>query len=136
MFNVSYTYSHFRFEDYEAGSISFDDKRIPGIPIQQLQAAVTLREAWWYATIEGETRGAVYLDDANSGTSGGYQTMNLRLGSEGLPGMPWLAPRVGVHNVFDRVHAASISVNASSGRYYEPAPGRSVFVGLSLTGMR
>lgn len=38
-----------------------------------------------------------------------------------------------VDNLFDRRYAGSVIVNESNGRYYEPAPGRSVGVGLGAT---
>ncbi len=43
-----------------------------------------------------------------------------------------LAPFVGVLNLFDRRYAGSVVVNASGGRFYEPAPGRNLVVGLRV----
>jgi iron complex outermembrane receptor protein len=131
---ASYSYSHFLFEDYEVAGTSYDENRIPGIPIQQLQGAVTVRRSGWYLTLEGEARGAVYMDDANTARSNAYEVMNVRLGGEGVVGLSWLSPRAGVQNVFDRRYAPSISVNATNGRYFEPAPGRIVYAGVTIGG--
>jgi iron complex outermembrane receptor protein len=128
---LSYSFSQFLFEDYEVGGTSYDENRIPGIPMQQVQGSATLRKWDWYLTIEGETRGSVFVDDANSTRYSGYEVMNLRLGSAHLPGVPWLSVRAGINNVFDRSYAGSISVNASNGRFYEPAAGRTIYVGLA-----
>jgi iron complex outermembrane receptor protein len=129
---LSYSYSHFRFEDYEVAGTDFADKRIPGIPIQQLQGSATFRNGAWYLVMEGETRGGVYVSDANTIRSPGYELMNARLGWDGTGRLSWLSTRVGVQNVFDRRHVTSVSVNATNGRYYEPAPGRVYFAGVTL----
>ena len=39
---------------------------------------------------------------------------------------------VGVLNAFDATYNASVVINAFGRRYYEPAPGRSLYGGLSL----
>jgi len=140
MFALSYLYSHFQFDDYQvtsAGATSvYDGNRIPGIPFQQIQGAMTLRKDVWYLTLEGETRGRIYVDDANTTRSSGYEIMNARLGGEGIFGLSWLSPRLGVQNAFDRKYAASVAVNAVFGRYYEPAAGRTLYFGVTVRGMR
>ncbi len=39
---------------------------------------------------------------------------------------------VGVRNLFDEEHYANVRLNGIFGRFYEPAPGRSVYGGLAL----
>jgi len=39
---------------------------------------------------------------------------------------------IGVQNVFDRIYAASLAVNAARGKFYEPASRRSLFAGISF----
>jgi iron complex outermembrane receptor protein len=95
-----------------------------------------------FVTVEGIVQGSIFVDDANSARSSGYQIANLRLGSTGFFrgrrvgssgfGYPWLSPVVGIQNLFDRRYVSSVSVNASGGKYYEPAPGRTLFVGLTV----
>jgi len=34
------------------------------------------------------------------------------------------------------LYVGSVVINAAAGRYYEPAPGRSVYIGLSLGAAR
>jgi iron complex outermembrane receptor protein len=38
-----------------------------------------------------------------------------------------------LNNLFDKNYAGSVIVNESNGRYFEPAPGRSIFAGASIT---
>jgi iron complex outermembrane receptor protein len=47
-------------------------------------------------------------------------------------GRQFVTPVIGVQNVLDREYVGSVSVNASGGKYYEPAPGRLIYAGLTV----
>lgn len=129
--SVSYAWSHFRFVDFTVGDQSFAGSRIPGIPRQQLQGSVTWIGGTMYATAEGVIASSVFGDDANSVRVPGYEILDLRVGARDLLG-PRIAPVVGLQNVFDRRYVSSVVVNAAGGRFYEPAPRRTVYVGLTI----
>ncbi|MDQ6829192.1 MAG: TonB-dependent receptor [Gemmatimonadota bacterium] len=130
------SYSEFHFTEFTADTggkhVVFTGNRIPGIPIQQAQASATWLRHDLYVTLEGITAGGMYVDDGNTARAAGYQIANMRLGSTGLFGNPWVAPVIGVQNLFDRRYVSSVSVNATGGKFYEPAPGRVVYIGLTL----
>ena len=133
----SYTYSHFRFTRYESGGVDFSGNRIPGIPRHRFQSSLRLRTGRTFALIENEATGRTYVDDANTTTASGYAVTNARLGSDISRGRAHASVVLGVQNIFDRVYASSLAVNAARGKYFEPAPGRAFFVGLSIgTGER
>jgi iron complex outermembrane receptor protein len=129
---ASYSYSDFSFRDYVVGTNDFSDSRIPGVPNQQFQGYATWRWRDWSATLEGITAGGAFLDDANAARSSGYEVMNARLGGRIAVGQVALTPVVAISNLFDRTYAGAIVTNAAAGRYFEPAPGRTVYAGLSL----
>jgi iron complex outermembrane recepter protein len=137
--NTAYAYSQFKYTDYQLetrvgtvlDTVVYDGNRIPGIPAQTFQASATYRIGRAYATLEGITAASMFVDDANTTRSSGYEVVNARLGGTAVFGKPWFAPVVGVQNVFDRKYVSSVSINAAGGRYYEPAPGRAYFVGLT-----
>lgn len=136
----SYSYSDFRFDDYAvtAGGVTtrYDDNRIPGIPLHQLQASTTWRWHGMFLTGEGTMSSRVLVDDANSAAAAGWTVANFRAGGRVSLGAASVVPVVGVQNVFDRRYVGSVVVNAAGGRYYEPAPGRTLHIGLSLTTSR
>jgi len=41
-------------------------------------------------------------------------------------------PFIGINNLFDKEYMANVRLNASFGRYYEPAPERNFYAGLLL----
>jgi iron complex outermembrane recepter protein len=140
MFASAYSYSDFRFDDYAVttGAVTerYDDKRIPGIPLHQLQASMTWRWSGLFLTAEGITSSRVPVDDANSGVAAGWTLANMRMGGRIPIGGTSVMPVVAVQNLFDRRYAGSVVVNAAGGRFYEPAPERSISIGLSLTAAR
>jgi iron complex outermembrane receptor protein len=129
--SVSYSYSDFIFDEYVVGSTDFEDKRIPGVPVHLGQLGVTWRARGYF--VSGDVLGSskIQVDDGNTAAAEGYVVMNVRAGATATFGRPWLSPIVGIQNVFDTQYVGSVSVNASGGKYYEPAPGRVVYVGLT-----
>ena len=133
----AYSYSDFRFDEYAVttGTVTdtFDDNRIPGIPVHQLQAAVTQRWRQLFATAEAIASSRQFVDDANRASAGGWAIANVRAGGRFPMGETEVTPVITVHNVFDRRYAGSTVINAAAERYYEPAPERSISVGLTIT---
>jgi iron complex outermembrane receptor protein len=137
---AAYSYSDFTFDQYTltTGGVTTDfaGKRIPGIPLNQFQAAVTghLRRPFGdlFATIEGQLQSSTFANDTNTVRSPGYEVANVRVGGTAVFGRPWLSAVVGVQNVFDRRYVSYVNINANAGKYYEPAQGRLVYAGLTL----
>ena len=139
---LSYSYADYEFVDYKVvtgtpptqTTTVYDGKRIPGIPTHQAQASLTLFNRWGHGTVETIASSRTLVDDANSASAAGYAILNLRIGARvPLGALGEAEPVVGMHNVFDRSYVGSVSVNAAGGRYYEPASGRALFVGVTVT---
>jgi iron complex outermembrane receptor protein len=133
---ASYSYSDFAFREYVVGTSDYRGNRIPGVPNQQVQGYATWSWRGWSATLEGQTQGGMYMDDANTLRAGSWEVMNARVGGRITVGDVALAPVLSVANLFDRTYAASIVVNAAAGRYFEPAPGRTIYAGLTVAAGR
>jgi iron complex outermembrane receptor protein len=56
----------------------------------------------------------------------------MRIGGRIPIGGTSVIPVVAVQNLFDRHYSGSVVVNAAGGRFYEPAPERTVSIALSL----
>jgi len=132
---ATWTYSDFRYRRYAftAGATThvLDGRRLPGIPQQTLRLALrarpaSLRGAW--GEFETQHASPYAVDDTLSRQTAAWWVTNLRMGWEGAH----VAPFVAVQNLFNRKYVASVVVNAAAGRYYEPAPGRNLLVGLTV----
>ncbi len=138
---TAWTYSDFRYTSYALGSRVLDGQPLPGIPQHWLHFLLQARPgfargAW--AELE-ETHSSGYAVDDTMSTSLAprakpWWTTNVRLGWDGTVGSVRLRPFVGFNNVFNRSYVGSVVINAARGRYYEPAPGRNMYVGFSLGG--
>ncbi|MEI7036729.1 TonB-dependent receptor family protein [Fulvimonas yonginensis] len=108
--------------------------RIPGVPWRYGSLRLERGGALgWHGGIELDGAGAVPVDDRDSARAPGY----LRTGVDIAYGLALGSTRLGlsarVDNLFDRRIVGSVIVNDGNGRYYEPAPGRSLTLGAQLT---
>jgi iron complex outermembrane receptor protein len=130
---VGYTFLDARFKSSfssAAGTIA-SDNRLPGVPMHSLFADVEARVAYALtAGLEMRAESKAYVNDANSEAAPGYTVFNARIGHETQVGPAKLYLFGRVDNIFDRKYAGSVIVNDSNGRFYEPAPGRRLFVGV------
>jgi iron complex outermembrane receptor protein len=61
-----------------------------------------------------------------------WWSTNVRGGWEGKAGSVHLASFIGINNAFNHLYVSSVVINAARGRFYEPAPGRNAYMGLSV----
>jgi len=131
---AAYSYSRFRFNRYSPGGVDYADNHIPGAARHRFQAALTSTWSRGFAVADVESAGRVFADDANAVVASAYEVANLRTGFSPLHSLPRLFLTAGVQNLFDRTYAPSIVVNAARQKYFEPAPSRSFYAGLSVGG--
>jgi iron complex outermembrane receptor protein len=83
--------------------------------------------------LEGQYRSEVYVEDSNDAKAApGYAVFNWRTRFEQHFG-PWTTHQlVRLDNIFDRQYVGSVIVGDSNGRYYEAAPGRSLYAGVGV----
>ncbi|HUF12388.1 MAG TPA: TonB-dependent receptor [Longimicrobiales bacterium] len=127
---LAYAWIDARFDDFAVDSVSFAGNRVPGVAPHRIDLGVGSRGERWFAGVEATWSAAVPVDDANSEEADAYGVVDARAEWRlpvGLVGV-WLFG--GVRNVLDEDYVGSVVVNAFGARYYEPAPGRTVYVGL------
>ncbi|UXH80555.1 TonB-dependent receptor family protein [Roseateles amylovorans] len=95
--------------------------------------------AWkpaWASDTEGamEWRGVkrTAVNDINSEWAAGYGLVNLRLSQAWRVGHGQWSLTARIDNLADRRYVGSVIVNDGNGRFYEPAPGRSFWLGLKF----
>jgi iron complex outermembrane recepter protein len=136
---AAWTYSDYRFRDYSftdtAGIHVLDGRPLAGIPANWLQLTVRARPAAfagvWAEVQPTYSSGYLVSDVADTRTSPWWST-NVRAGWDGSAGSMRLAPFIGINNALNHQYVSSVVINAARGRYYEPAPGRNVYLGMSI----
>lgn len=131
---ANWTLSDFRYTRYAVGSQRLDGRRLPGIPPQWLDLVLHARPGRGRGWIDIELQHAsgYPVDDTLSVRTSPWTTAGIRAGWQGTVGRAPFQPFVAVNNVFDRRYVSSVVINATRGRYYEPAPGRNVYLGLTV----
>jgi iron complex outermembrane receptor protein len=133
----AYTFADYEFTEFQTEDDTFDGNEIPGVPRHQLHWSVrylTANGLW--GAVDNTHTSSLVVNDANTTEAEGWWTTNLRVGWDGQAGRVRIAPFVGVLNAFDERYSGSVVVNARGGRYFEPAPGRNVYVGLEVGALR
>lgn len=142
--NITWTYADYRFRRYSfttgGQAFTLDGRELPGVPKHWLHLTLRAhpsiaRGAW--AEVEqtyssGYLAGDTVSASATNARTSAWWATQLRVGWAGELGRMRVAPFLGVNNVFNHRYVGSVVINAARDRYYEPAPGRNVYGGLSL----
>jgi iron complex outermembrane recepter protein len=131
---AAYSYTDARYTDYALADASFAGSRIAGVAPHHLQTLLRFSGTKLFLDLESRYQGAVAVNDANSVHSPAYAVHSVRAGLTRVEiARLALAPFLGVDNLLDRAYNSSVVVNAAAGRYFEPGPPRSFYLGADLT---
>ena len=128
---LSATWLRYVYDDFVVAGTSFNDNRVPGVAPVTVNAFASVSPTWGTAALELMHAGRVAANNANTAWADSYQILNARVAFK-VPTSFSMEPVVGVENIFDKTWASNVVVNAAGGRYYEPGPGRTFFVGLRM----
>jgi len=130
--SVAYSYIQARFDQFRTATETLDGNRIPGIPNQHLHAELRYDDPrGWYSVWDMLHVNSFYADNSNLVKTEPYTVSNLRLGYK-LELDNWMiSPFMGVNNLFNEAYNSNVRINATFGRYYEPAPLRNFQGGVS-----
>ena len=152
----AYTFADYRYDEFQIISVNkavtppdttvhdLHNRALPGIPKHWLHLTLQARPTWAHdawAELEETHSSSFFVDDTLDIRTDAWWTTNVRVGWDGSLGSVRFHPFVGFNNLFNRKYVSSVAINAQPirvgsnfvpGRYYEPAPGRNVYVGFSL----
>lgn len=109
--------------------------RIPAVPADTLYAGLTWRRAphdCWI-TLEGIGRAQLYANDLDSQAAAGYWLANLHAGIEQQRSVWDVTESLRLDNIGNRSYVGSLIVNETNMRYYEPEPGRTVYLMVTVS---
>jgi iron complex outermembrane receptor protein len=130
---IGYTLLNARFRSPYVGAQGLVPvgNRLPGAPRHSLFADVegSVMEAV-KAGLEMRLESKTWVNDLNSDAAPGYAVFNARLSQEFRFNGAKMVLYGRIDNLFAKNYAGSLIVNDTNGRYFEPAPGRRLFVGV------
>jgi len=150
---LAYTGMQFEFDDFEierevdgnTSAYQLSDNEVPGVPPHHLFAGFTYAHpgSGAFAEVNAQWTAEYYANDFNGPAPGsgkaksdfvndGYTLFDLRAGfsynGETVGGVLF----AGVNNLFDTRYNGSIVPNAFGDRFFEPAAGRTWYIGFGL----
>lgn len=131
---AAYTVANYEYRQYvDDDGHDYAGNRLPGIPEQTAFGELKWqRDNVGYAALDVQWAGSIYADDANQVRVAPHTVVNTRIGKAIPAGKHDLNVYLGVDNLFDDDYFDNIRINSYGGRYFEPAPGRTLYAGLSI----
>lgn len=132
--NADYTYNHFRYGSFVKGTDDFSGKKVPSVPANTFSLMADLQmKNGLYTNITYYSASMIYLNDANTASAEAYDLVGCRVGWK----KTWknkikTSFYAGVDNLLDEVYSLGNDINAAGGRYYNAAPTRNYYAGLTF----
>lgn len=127
----TYTYSNFKYKEYNTPNGDFVNNQLPGIP--KHFATISLEHqnvSGLNARVQQKYIGELFTNDANSIALPSYTSTDFNMSYRiKLKHTLWV-PFIGIQNIFNTAYNDNLRINAFGDRYYEPAPGMNFYIGL------
>lgn len=144
--HLAYSWSDFEFTEYvDSAGFDFSGRQVPGVPAHRIFLALAYEHPLGlFGELHLRWVDEFFANDFNGPPPGStrpaddfvnpaYAVLDLRLGFDRAFDGFGLAPFLGVNNVLDERYNGSIVPNALGARFFEPAPGRNLYFGVSLS---
>jgi iron complex outermembrane receptor protein len=129
-FWLSYTWQHYRFDDYVQDQTDLSDNELTGVPSRLMAGGVdyTFRDQLSLSVTMGYTD-RIPLNNENSVYADAYTLVGAKLQYK----LRSYAFYAGSENLLDEKYSLGNDLNSSLGRYYNATPARSFFGGIKIT---
>lgn len=130
----SYAWHDFHYGNFKQVSTDFSKNKLPGAAPNVVVAGLDITsKAGCYINITYNYVDKIALNDANSAYASSYNLLGTRLGyKKGFNRKISAEIFVGADNLFDTKYSLGNDINAAAGRYYNTAPGRNYYAGVSF----
>jgi len=130
----NYTFSHFRFGEFESGNAVYTGNKLTGVPAHTLINSLNFDfKKGLYLFLQYNHTTSIPLNDANSVFAAKYDLIEAKAGMRMLKiARTPLAVFIGVNNLLNEKYSLGNDLNAANGRYFNPAAGINFYAGLSI----
>jgi iron complex outermembrane receptor protein len=119
---TNYTYSDFRYKNYEVNAVRFDGKYQPALPKHLIfsELRYAYRDRLW-AVVQMRAVSRLYVNDANTVSEAPYTTLALRFAYTLKFDWGQVEPFFGADNLLNASFSNNLLINAVGNRFFEPA---------------
>jgi iron complex outermembrane recepter protein len=130
----AYTFSNFKYGDFKKAASDFSGKYLPSVPKNTISILVDMQlKKGIYFNSTYYNAGAIFLNDANTDAAPAYHLLGCRLGYKfSLKTKAKINVYAGADNLLDETYSLGNDINAAAGRYYNAAPERNYYAGVSF----
>jgi iron complex outermembrane recepter protein len=122
-FQLSYTYSNFKFRDFLDGTLELNDKKIPGIPQNYLFAKMKWSSpSGLFAVWKGKYVDELFANRENTFVTPDYFLADFQVGIEKEWGEFQGSLFAGIENAADSNYFSNTRINASREAFFEAGP--------------
>ncbi len=133
-FNTSFTYSRFKFRDYQVAGASYSNNALTGVPKEVLVSSIQLNvPANLSVFVQHNYTSAVPLNDGNTVYANKYHLLQAKASwQHKLGNKARLELYAGADNLLNQKYSLGNDLNAVGNRYYNPSAPRNYFAGISV----
>ena len=130
----SYAWHDFHYGDFKQVSTDFSKNKLPGAAPNVVVAGLDVTsKAGCYLNVTYNYTDKIALNDANSAYASSYNLLGAKLGYKKDFNRKISAEIfAGADNIFDTKYSLGNDINAAVGRYYNAAPARNYYAGISF----
>ncbi len=132
--HLSDTWNNFHYKNFKQASNDYSGNKLPGVAPQTIVAGLDVNtKVGLYANTTFFYSGRIALNDGNTSYADSYNLLGIRLGvRRSLSKKIQLEIFTGAENIFDEKYSLGNDINAAAGRYYNAAPRRNYYAGVSV----
>jgi iron complex outermembrane receptor protein len=128
---TSYSFQPYRFTDYKQLASNYSGNELTGVPRNIWVSGMDIETVKGiYLNVSINAVSALPLTDANDAYADAYQLVQLKIGYRSRQKNKGMDIFAGVDNLWNQDYSLGNDINAAGKRYYNPAAGRNVFVGM------
>ena len=128
------TLNSFRYGNFFKGADDFSGRKLPSVPssVLSILGDIYLKNGIYFRTTYYGSS-FIYLNDANSAKAEPYHLLGMQLGfMKKIKNQYELNIYSGADNLLDETYSLGNDINAAANRFYNAAPRRNFYVGLSF----
>lgn len=132
---TAFTFNNFHYGSFIRGANeNYSGKTVPSVPANTISVLLDLYlKNGLYTSVTYYAASKIYLNDANSALSDPYHLLGWRLGwKKTINKKIRISFYAGVDNLLDEIYSLGNDINAAAGRYYNAAPRRNYYAGISF----